>query len=115
MIKNWPDSAGDVRDVASISGSGRSPGGRHGIPLWYSYLENSMQSTVQGATESWSRPKALGVRALGVLSCENMRFLISPIPEDILNIDILQGQNLPTSGGKFCLQVREIKPVPRGM
>ena len=72
------------------------------------------QSTVQGATKSRSQPKGFGVHVLGVLPCENTRFLISPIPEDILSIDILQGQNLPTCGGKFCLQVREIKPVLRG-
>ena len=118
VVKNQSDSAGDLRDVGSISGSGRSPGGGHGIPLQYSYLENLMdrgawQSTVQGATKSRSRPKGLGVHALGVLPCENMRFLISTIPEDILSTDMLQGQNLPTSGGKFCLQVRVINPVLR--
>ena len=32
--------AGDVRDVGSISGSGRSPGGGHGNPVQYSCLEN---------------------------------------------------------------------------
>ena len=64
--------------------------------------------------QSRSRPKGLGVRALGVLPCENMRFFISPIPEDILSIDTIQGQNLPTSGGNFCFQVRVIEPVLRG-
>ena len=33
-------SAGDVRDIVSIPGSGRSPGGGHGNLLQYSYLEN---------------------------------------------------------------------------
>ena len=33
--------AGDIRDVGSIPGSGRSPGGGHGNPLKYSCLENS--------------------------------------------------------------------------
>ena len=40
MVKNPPASAGDIRDVGSIPGSGRSPGGGHGNPLQYSYLEN---------------------------------------------------------------------------
>ena len=31
-----------LRDVGSISGSGRTPGGGHGNPLHYSYLENPM-------------------------------------------------------------------------
>ena len=39
-IKNLPASAGEVRDVCSIPGSGRSPGGGHGNPLQYSCLEN---------------------------------------------------------------------------
>ena len=42
MVKNPPASAGDIRDVASIPGSGRSPAGGHGNPLQYSFLENPM-------------------------------------------------------------------------
>ena len=33
VVKNLPADAGDVRDTGSGSGSGRSPGGEHGIPL----------------------------------------------------------------------------------
>ena len=40
MVKNLPANAGDVRDVGSIPGSGRSPGGRQGNPLQYSCLGN---------------------------------------------------------------------------
>ena len=40
--ENPPANARDVRDVGSISGSGRSPGGGHGNPLQYSCLENPM-------------------------------------------------------------------------
>ena len=32
----------DVIEAGSIPGSGRSPGGGHGNPLQYSYLENPM-------------------------------------------------------------------------
>ena len=32
--------AGDARDMSSITGLGRSPGGGHGDPLQYSRLEN---------------------------------------------------------------------------
>ena len=42
VVKNPPDSAGDIRDLGSIPGSGRSPGGEHGNPLQYSCLENPM-------------------------------------------------------------------------
>ena len=38
--KNAPVSAGDVGDVGSPPGLGRSPGGRHGSPLQFSWQEN---------------------------------------------------------------------------
>jgi len=41
-VKNPPANAGDVREVGSIPGLGRSLGGGHGNPLLYSCLENPM-------------------------------------------------------------------------
>ena len=57
MIKKLPANAGDLRDVGSAPGSGRSPGEGHGNPLQYSCLENPMdrgawQATAQSCTES---------------------------------------------------------------
>ena len=40
VVKNPPANAGDIRDVDSIPGLGRSPGGGHGNLLQYSCLEN---------------------------------------------------------------------------
>ena len=40
MVKSPPANSGDTRDVGSIPGVGRSPGGGHGNPLHYSCLEN---------------------------------------------------------------------------
>ena len=40
--KNPPANAGDVRDMGSIPGLGRSPGGGHGNPFQYSCLEKFM-------------------------------------------------------------------------
>ena len=40
IVKNPFDDAGDAGDVGKIPGWGRSPGGGHGNPLWYSCLEN---------------------------------------------------------------------------
>ena len=40
LLKNLPANAGDSRHVASIPGSGRSPGVGNGNPLQYSCLEN---------------------------------------------------------------------------
>ena len=42
VVKNLPANAGDVRDVGSIPGWGRSPGEEHGNPFLYSCLENPM-------------------------------------------------------------------------
>ena len=43
LVKNPPTNAGDVRDVGSFPGLGRSPGGGHGNPPQHSCLENPMQ------------------------------------------------------------------------
>ena len=41
-VKNLPANAGDIRDVGSIPGSGKSPGEGNCNPLQYSCLENPM-------------------------------------------------------------------------
>ena len=56
MVKNPPANAGYAGNAGYIPGLGRSPGGRSGNQLQYSYLENSMdrvawQATVQGITK----------------------------------------------------------------
>ena len=67
-IKNLPANAEDVRDVGSIPGSGRSPGGGHGNPLQYSCLENPVdggawQAIFHGVTKSQTRVKQLSTYA----------------------------------------------------
>ena len=57
MVKNLPANAGDLRDVGSIPGSGRSPGEGSGNPLQYSCLGNPRDrgawwATVFGVAES---------------------------------------------------------------
>ena len=42
MVKNFPASTGDVKDVGSTPRSGRSPGKGNGNPLQYYCLENPM-------------------------------------------------------------------------
>ena len=42
VIKDPPANVGDTRDAGSIPGLGKSPGGGHGNPLQYSYLESPM-------------------------------------------------------------------------
>ena len=43
VIKNLPANAGDVNDMGSSLGLGRSPGGGLGNPLQYSCVENPME------------------------------------------------------------------------
>ena len=50
MVKNPPANAGDVGDLSSIPGSGRSPGKGNGNPLQYSCLENPMHRGAWWAT-----------------------------------------------------------------
>ena len=56
MVRNSPANAGDIRDVGSIPGCGKSPEGGHDNPLQYSCLENPMDrgawwATVHGVAE----------------------------------------------------------------
>ena len=68
VVKNPPATAGDIRDVGSIPGLGRSPGGGYGNPLQYSCLENPMDRgawwvTVHGVTKSRTQLKQLSMHA----------------------------------------------------
>ena len=42
VVWNPPANTGDIRDVGSVPGSGRSPGGGRGNPFQYACLENPM-------------------------------------------------------------------------
>ena len=60
VVKNLPANAGDIGDVGSILGSGRSPRGEHGNPLRSSCLENSMDRGawwVHRVGKSWTQLK----------------------------------------------------------
>ena len=50
VVKGPPANAGDVRDMGSIPGWGRYPGGGHGNTLRYSCLENPMDRGAWRAT-----------------------------------------------------------------
>ena len=60
VVKNLLASAGDIRDMGLIPGSGRSPGGEDGSPLQYSCLKNPMDrgawwATVHGVAKGCTR------------------------------------------------------------
>ena len=62
VVKNLPANAGDIRNVASVPGSGRSPGGWDGNPLQYSCLKDLMDigawwATVHNVLKSWAQLK----------------------------------------------------------
>ena len=57
VVNNLPANVGDVRDMGSISGLGRSPEGGHSNPILYSCLENPTDRGNCWATGSigWQR------------------------------------------------------------
>ena len=68
VVNNPPTNTGDIRDICSIPGSGRFPGGGHGNLLQYSCLENSMdrgtlQATVYRVAKIQTQLKQLSMHA----------------------------------------------------
>ena len=66
VVKKPPANAGDKRDMGSIPGSGRSPGGGHNNPLQYFCLENPMDrgawwATVHRVAKNWTQLKQLSM------------------------------------------------------
>ena len=64
VVNSLLANAGDIRDVVSIPGFGRFPGGGHGNPLQYSCLEDPMdrgawQATVHGMAKSLTQLKQI--------------------------------------------------------
>ena len=67
MVKNLPVNAGDIRDMGSIPGPGRSSGGGYGNPLQHSCLKNPMDrgarwATVHRVTKSRTQLQQLSMR-----------------------------------------------------
>ena len=50
VVKNPPANVGDLRDMSSVPGLGRSPGEGYGNPVQYSCLENPIDRRVWRAT-----------------------------------------------------------------
>ena len=62
VVKYLSDYAGGIRDMGLIPGLGRSSGGGHGNPLWYSCWENPMDrgtwwDTAHGVAKSQTQLK----------------------------------------------------------
>ena len=53
VVKNLPENAGDITDMGSIAGWGRSPGGGHGNPLLpKEYQRGVWQATIHRTAKS---------------------------------------------------------------
>ena len=52
VVKKPLGNAGEIRDVGSVPGLGRTPGEGHGNPFQYSCLENPMDRGAHGVTKS---------------------------------------------------------------
>ena len=77
VVKNLPASAEDLRDMGSIPGLGKSPGGGHSNPLQYSCLENPMHrgawwATVHSVAKSWTWLKWLSTHAWDRTGCHDL-------------------------------------------
>ena len=53
MVTNLPTNAGDIREIGSVTGLGRSPGVGRGNVLQHSCLENSMDRGAWQAKVHW--------------------------------------------------------------
>ena len=85
MIENSIANAGDVRDVGSIPGSGRSLEEGNGNLLQYSCLENSMDrgdwwAMVHKVTKSWTQLKRRNTQRDQECIGINPNFLGHPSP-----------------------------------
>ena len=107
-VKNPPANAGDLRDVASIPGSGRSPGGGHGNPFQYSSLENPMDRSMAGYVRSIESKSRTRLKQLSTTAALSLRFLaklllvqvsqILSVPKSILLLLWLHLQQQPLWG-----------------
>ena len=70
VVRNLPTNAGDIKDVDSIPGLGRSPGEGHGNPLQYSCLENLMDRGAWQAAYSPQGQKELDMTEATQHTCK---------------------------------------------
>ena len=65
-VKNSPASAGNLRDVGSIPGSGRSPGEGHGNPLQYFCLEHPHGQRSLAGYSPWGHKESDTTKQLSI-------------------------------------------------
>ena len=82
MLKNLPANAGDIRDVGSIPGLGRSSGGGHGNPLQHSCLENPTDERAW-----WAQP--VGLQRAGHGDCDSTDAATLPVDAASATVELL--------------------------
>ena len=101
LVENPPANAGDVKDMGSIPGSGRSPGEGNGNPLQYSCLENPMdrgawRATIHRVAMSRTRLKRLNTwHACTLWVCSPLILTTAPWTGIILSIFYLENRGFP--------------------
>ena len=73
VVKNLPASAEDAGGKDWIPESGRCPGGGHGNPFQYSFLENPLDREAWWATSPWGHEKADMTEATGH-TCREIKY-----------------------------------------
>ena len=81
MVENLPASAGDIRDVGSIPGSGSSPEEVNGNLLQDSYLENPKDrgvwwATVQGVAKESDMAEQLNNDEIQSLMADHLQSIL---------------------------------------
>ena len=106
----------DVRDVDSISGSGRFPGGEHGNPLQYSWLKNPMdRGTWWPATHRCAQSQTqLRRLSTHVPPREIWKGKILVLPEASTNLESVLFRTVPLWCWKRCCQGRGNGKARRG-
>ena len=104
VVKNLPANAGDIRDVGSIPGSGRSPGVGHGNPLQYSCLENpkdrvAWQATVHRVAKSQTR--------LRNLAC--FHTFLRPIDQNCISVLLINKEQYSKLCNSFKINILILK------
>ena len=64
LVRNPSANGENIRDSDSVPGLGRSPGGGHGNPLQYSYLENPYGQRILAGCSSWGCKESVATERL---------------------------------------------------
>ena len=106
VVKSTPANAGDIKDLGSIPGPGRCPGGGHGNPLQYSCLESPMDrgdwwAKIQRVAKSQTWLNQLSTHAFSSLYQNLLSQLWNQIDRDlILLMSVFSAHSTESVGGQ---------------